>query len=69
MPWEVINQMDLKIQLVNDRDKNNFSITDLSQKYGISRPTVYKWLERYEQSGVEGLKEQSHAEFFGSREA
>ena len=61
MPWKVINQMDLKIQLVNDRDNKNFSITDLSQKYGISRPTVYKWLERYEQIGVEGLKEQSRA--------
>ena len=61
MPWKVINQMNLKIQLVNDRDTKNFSISDLSQKYGISRPTVYKWLERYEQIGVEGLKEQSRA--------
>jgi len=61
MPWKVINQMDLKIQLVTDLDKEHFSITDLSQKYGISRPTVYKWLKRYKKLGIEGLKEQSRA--------
>jgi transposase InsO family protein len=53
--------MDLKYQLVTDLNKEHFSITDLSQKYGISRPTVYKWLGRYEQLGIEGLKEQSRA--------
>ena len=61
MPWKVINQMNLKTELVKDRNDKNFSITDLSQKYGISRPTIYKWLERYEQVGIEGLKEQSRA--------
>jgi transposase InsO family protein len=61
MPWKVINHMDLKNQFVTDRIKEHFSITDLSQKYGISRPTVYKWLERYEQFGINGLKEQSRA--------
>ncbi len=61
MPWKVINQMDLKNQLVTDYNKEHFSITDLSQKYGISRPTVYKWLGRYEQLGVDGLIEQSRA--------
>lgn len=61
MPWKVINQMDLKNQLVADLDKECFSITDLSQKYGISRPTVYKLVKRYEQLGIEGLKEQSRA--------
>ena len=61
MPWKVINQMGLKNQLVTDHDKEHFSITDLSQKYGISRPTVYKWLKRYKKLGVEGLKEQSRA--------
>lgn len=61
MPWKVINQMGLKKQFVTDFSKEHFSITDLSQKYGISRPTVYKWLERYKRFGVEGLKEQSRA--------
>lgn len=61
MPWKVINQMNLKTEFVNDRNDKNFNITDLSQKYGISRPTVYKWLERYKRLGIEGLKEQKRA--------
>ena len=60
MPWKVINQMDLKVQLINDWNDGH-SITVLSQKYGVSRPTVYKWLERYERWGIEGLKELSRA--------
>ncbi|MBV8885445.1 MAG: helix-turn-helix domain-containing protein [Chroococcidiopsidaceae cyanobacterium CP_BM_RX_35] len=27
---------------------------------GISRPTLRKWIRRYEQLGIEGLKDQSH---------
>ncbi len=61
MPWKVINQMELKIQLVNDWNNGYSSITDLSQRYGVSRPTIYKWLGRYEQFGIEGLREQSRA--------
>ena len=59
MPWKVINQMDLKIQLINDWNNGFYSKIDLSQKYGVSRPTIYKWLKRYKHSGIEGLKEQS----------
>lgn len=61
MPWIPVNTMDLKIQLIADWQSNNFSITDLSQKFRISRPTVYKLVGRYEQLGIEGLKEQSRA--------
>ena len=61
MPWTNMEIMDQKIQLIADWLSNEFSITDLSQKYQISRPVVYKWIERYEQFGLEGLKDQSRA--------
>ncbi len=61
MPWKVINQMDLKIPLIKDWNAGHSSITDLSQKYGVSRPTIYKWLKRYKRLGIEGLKEESRA--------
>jgi len=51
--------MDIEIQLANDWNNGYFSVTDLSQKYGVSRPTIYKWLKRYKHWGIEGLKEQS----------
>jgi len=61
MPWKVINQMDVKKELTQDWNAGHFSITDLSHKYGVSRPTVYKWLRRYKRDGIEGLKERSRA--------
>lgn len=59
MPWKTIKPMDQKIQLIADWQTEQLNVTDLSHKYSISRPTVYKWLTRYKQSGVDGLKEQS----------
>lgn len=61
MPWKVINQMDVKIELIKDWNAGHFSVTDLSQKYMVSRPTIYKWLKRYKRFGIEGLKEESRA--------
>jgi transposase-like protein len=31
------------------------SVTDLCHEYGISRPTAYKWIKRYDEVGPEGL--------------
>lgn len=59
MPWKELKPMDQKIQMIVDWQTKQFSITDISQKYGISRKTVYKWLNRYEQIGIDGLKELS----------
>lgn len=59
MPWIKTKPMDQKIQLIADWQTGYFSITDLSQKYGISRKTAYKWIDRYEELGIDGLKEQS----------
>jgi transposase InsO family protein len=56
-----MSPLDQKIQLIADWQSQIFDVTDLSQKYGISRPTVYKFIGRYTQIGVEGLKEQSRA--------
>jgi transposase InsO family protein len=36
----------------------NFSLT--SRRCGISRPTLRKWVSRYQESGLEGLLDRSH---------
>jgi transposase InsO family protein len=51
--------MDQKIQLIAEWEQEQSSITDLSKKYGVSRKTIYKWCSRYEDRGVDGLKDQS----------
>ena len=34
------------------------SVTEISRRLQVSRPTVYKWQQRYEQEGVGGLHDQ-----------
>lgn len=60
--------MDLKIKLIADWQTNYFSITDLAQKYGLSRPTIYKWTGRYEEKGIDGLKEQSRTPLYSPKQ-
>jgi len=35
------------------------NIAQTCRYYGISRPTFYKWLRRYEEKGLEGLRDGS----------
>lgn len=61
MPWKRVEPMDQKVQLIADWQSQNFSKTDLSKKYDISRKTVTKWINRYSTQGIDGLKDQSKA--------
>jgi transposase InsO family protein len=36
-------------------------IAEMARRYGISRKALYKWIQRFEQSGVEGLSDLSRA--------
>jgi putative transposase len=52
--------MDLRAKLIQDYEEGE-SITDLGEIYGISRTTIYKWLERYDRDGLAGLADHSRA--------
>jgi transposase InsO family protein len=53
--------MDQKIQMIGDYLERKFTITQLSEMYGVSRNTIYKWIKRYKQGGNEGLTTYSAA--------
>lgn len=38
-----------------------FSVAELCRQFGVSRKTGYKWLERYQQGGLEALGDRSRA--------
>ena len=59
MPWIEVNPMDQKILFVADWLRGVSSVSDLCDVYNISRKTGYKWLKRYDQSGINGLHEAS----------
>lgn len=52
--------MDLRVQLIHEYEDGE-SIAALADSYGISRKTIYKWLERHQNEGVAGLADRSHA--------
>jgi transposase len=39
--------------------KEEMSVADLCRAYGISRPTAYRWINRYNEAGPEGLVDRS----------
>jgi len=61
MPWKVKEPMDERVRLIADWRSGNYSITELSVIYGVSRKAIYKWTTRYNEHGIDGLKEQSRA--------
>jgi transposase InsO family protein len=59
MPWEETTRMEQRARLVEEFESTLYSVTELCRRYGISRKTAYKWLNRYGQEGTEGLQERS----------
>lgn len=57
MPWKETCPMNQKIQLLSDYLKEEYTITELSHNYNVSRETVYKWIKRYQAKGLAGLEE------------
>src|SRR5260221_12671008 len=35
-------------------------VTEVAERYGVSRQSVHTWLQRYRQDGVAGLEDRSH---------
>lgn len=59
MPWSETSPMDQKVQFVSDYLRDAFSMTELCERYGVSRKTGYKWIDRYIEHGPEALEERS----------
>lgn len=59
MPWKEVRPMDEKILFIADHLREATRFSQLCARYGISRKTGYKWIERYRAAGIEGLEERS----------
>jgi putative transposase len=53
------NAKEQRRSFVGDYASGQWSVSELCQRYGITRPTGYKWLERCAERGEEGLEESS----------
>jgi len=59
MPWKEICALDIKKEMITDWLTKEYTITELSDNYGVSRKTLYKWIDRYHEKGIAGLLELS----------
>lgn len=61
MPWEEKSVIQMREEFINKVESESYSMSELCRKFGISRKTGYKWLERH-RSG-EGLEDKSRVPF------
>ncbi|MFQ5789202.1 MAG: helix-turn-helix domain-containing protein [Acidobacteriota bacterium] len=61
MPWLETNPVLERRHFIHDFDSGQWTMTELCLRYGISRNTGHKWLNRYRQSGASGLHDHSRA--------
>ncbi|PYN19144.1 MAG: IS481 family transposase, partial [Candidatus Rokuibacteriota bacterium] len=50
-----------RLRFVTDWERDLYSMVELCERYGVSCKTGYKWVERYEHEGPDGLRERSRA--------
>src|SRR6201989_370193 len=55
MPWKESRIVDQRLQFLSSYQKKEMSLSDLCREFGVSRPTGYRWINRYKEAGPGGL--------------
>jgi len=61
MPWQEVCPMDEKVRFIGALRGQEESMTELCERFGISRKTGYKLYRRYQAEGLAGIAERSRA--------
>lgn len=61
MPWKETVPVKERMKFMLELESGVFRFGEVCERFGVSRKTGYKWVRRYEEDGVEGLKDQSRA--------
>jgi transposase InsO family protein len=59
MPWKETTPVAERMQCLVDYRSGLFTVSFLAERHGVSRRTLYKWIERFEEEGVIGLLDQA----------
>ena len=59
MPWKGVTVSEQRQRFIEDYVLNYYSVTELADRFSISRKTAHKWINRYLEQGPAGLAEQS----------
>jgi len=55
------NATEQKLGFAGDYESGQWSMVELCERYGVTRPTGYKWVSRYQEDGEAGLVERLRA--------
>ncbi len=61
MPWKETCTMNERKEFIKAWLSQRFSVTELCERFHISRKTGHKWINRFKASGMPGLSNQSRA--------
>ena len=59
MPWRERSPVDLRVEFIRRYRSGLWSMTELTEHYGISRKTGYEWVARSETGGIAAMLDQS----------
>ena len=59
MPWKESRIVDQRLQFLSSYQQKEMSLSDLCREFEVSRPTGYRWINRYKEVGPEGLLDRS----------
>src|SRR5579859_7130751 len=61
MPWKTSSVMEEKLRFIFEHELQERTMTELCERYEITRQTGYVWLRRYHEAGAAGLMVHSRA--------
>jgi transposase InsO family protein len=57
MPWKEATKMSERRELITKWASGLYKVTELAEEFGVSRPTVYEWIRRYDEGGESALSD------------
>lgn len=60
MPWDETTRMSQRLRFISDLESFQYTMTELCERYGISRKTGYKWAARFVEGGPASLEDRPH---------
>jgi len=59
MPWEGVTVDEQRKRFIEDYQLNCYSVVELAERFGVSRKTANKWINRFKRHGHDGYLERS----------
>jgi transposase-like protein len=59
MPWKGVTVSEQRQRFLEDYQLNYYSVSELAERFSISRKTAHMWINRFKKHGQAGFHEQS----------